>query len=142
MEKEKIQKTIDEIRSHIDYEVGDWVETCDLLPGIVQKIIVRYNEKGDYIEECVKIFYPHYAMQYPGDYCGGSNCSVDHCGVHKITPDYAMKLMALGRSNLQCLWDEMQKDYEQRPDEIPCWEDYVERKYNEIYDSKKLIKRN
>lgn len=33
--QEEIERQLNEIKSHIDYEVGDWVETCNMLPGIV-----------------------------------------------------------------------------------------------------------
>ena len=41
--KEEIEKTLKEYWSHVDYKVGDWVETCNFLPGIVQKINIRFN---------------------------------------------------------------------------------------------------
>lgn len=109
------EKYIEEVQSHIDYEVGDWVETCNMLPGIVEKIDV----KGDDVE----VFYPHYALNpkyYP--YKGGSHCSIVHCGVHKITPQYASMLLAIGEEKLKELWaDEETKD-------IP-WEEVVENYY-------------
>lgn len=63
---EEIERYLNRIKSHIDYEVGDWVETCHMLPGIVQKI---------------------------------------HCGVHKITPEYAIKLLSIGEERLNELWN-------------------------------------
>jgi hypothetical protein len=57
-----------DINQQIDYKPGDWVETCDLLLGIVEFI--------DYRTGTVNIFYPHYAFKYPGQYGGHSHCSV------------------------------------------------------------------
>lgn len=103
---EEIEEMLNKIRSHIDYEVGDWVETCHMLPGIVQKIDCYYDDSPDMqcIVENVEIFYPHYALKAPGKYCGGSSCSIDHCGVHKITPEYAIKLLSIGEERLKELW--------------------------------------
>lgn len=134
--KEEIEKTLKEYESHIDYKIGDWVETCNMLPGIVQKITVRFNDdpKYDCFEEDVEIFYPHMAFRedIKGQYNGGSHCSVCSCGVHKITPEYAIKLMALGEERLKALWDKMSKDVE-KTGEIPCWEDYVEKEYEKVF---------
>lgn len=125
--EEELQKIYEETKSHVDYEVGDWVETCNFLPGIVQVIDIE--------DDTVEVFYPHYAFREDckGAYCGGSSCSICHCGVHKITPEYACKLMAVGEDNLKALWEEMCKDYESDEDLAPCWEDYVEKRYNELY---------
>lgn len=134
--KEEIDNTLEDIRSHVDYQIGDWVETCNLMPGIVQSIDIKYNEEDEHFHDTVKIFYPHYAFRddLKGKYKGGSNCSVCHCGVHKITPEYACKLMAVGEKNLRELWEQMTKDAE-HTQEPPCWEDYVEKKYNELFPS-------
>ena len=134
MKQDEIDKTLARICSNIDYEPGDWVETCNLLPGIVQKIIVRYNEERNYIEDTVKIFYPHYAFteNIKGQYSGGSNCSVENCGVHKISAAYAIKLMSLGEEELKKLWNKMCEDYQDKT-EIPCWEDYVDKRYKELF---------
>lgn len=135
--KEEIEKELDEYRSHIDYEVGDWVETCNLLPGIVQKITLEFDETVEscYIDEDVEVFYPHMAFdpKYKGQYQGGSCCSIIHCGVHKILPDYAIKLMALGEDELKKLWNKMSSDCEKDPNLVPCWEDYVERRFEEVF---------
>lgn len=73
-----------------DLKIGDWVETCNMLPGIVQKI------DGDDVE----VFYPHYTFKHAGEYYGGSLCSIKHCGVHKITSEYAIALMSIGEERL------------------------------------------
>lgn len=124
--EEDIAEMIKRIRACVDYEVGDWVETCHMLPGIVQKIDIENDE--------VLVFYPHYALKTPGEYNGYSCCSIEHCGVHKITSEYACKLLAIGEDRLKELWEEMCKEYDEKeePIEVP-WSDYVERLYNEIY---------
>lgn len=126
MTKSEIEKTIQEMWSHVDYAVGDWVETCALMPGIVQSIEIGYDEKQHYFHDTVKIFYPHYALNpkyYP--YKGGSCCGVTSCGVHKITPEYACKLMAIGDEKLFELWNaEETKD--------TPWEKVVEEYYNKL----------
>jgi hypothetical protein len=114
------------IKKCVDYKVGDWVETCHMLPGIVQKIDIEYDE--------VLIFYPHYALGTPGKYNGYSCCSIENCGVHKITPEYACKLLAICEDKLNELWEQVCKEYDEKeePIEVP-WSDYVEKLYNEIY---------
>ena len=132
--EEEKKKTLDEYWSHVDYKPGAWVETCNLLPGIVQSIDIKYDEEGDHFHENVSIFYPHYAFRedIKGQYSGGSHCSVCSCGVHKITPEYAIKLMALGEERLKTLWEKMSNDVE-KTGEIPCWEDYVEKEYERVF---------
>lgn len=112
---EEIEEYLNEIRSHIDYEVGDWVETCHMLPGIVQEIDIEHDD--------VVVFYPHYAFEAPGKYCGGSCCSINHCGVHKITPEYAIKLLSIGEERLKELWS----SYADRE-----WKEVVEEEFHRI----------
>ena len=133
MEQQEIDEKLKEIWSHVDYKVGDWVETCHMLPGIVQSIDISYDQEGKHFHDNVTVFYPHYAFdeKYQGRYRGGSNCSVCHCGVHKITPEYACKLMALGEKRLQKLWEKMQDESDVVS--IPCWEDYVEKEYADVF---------
>jgi hypothetical protein len=133
--KEEIEKTLKEYWSRVDYKVGDWVETCSFLPGIVQKINIRFNDdpKYDCFEDDVLIFYPHYAFNTKdnseGKYCGGSCCSTKHCGVHKITPEYACKLMALGHERLEKLWNKVIKKQEKGDNTDKKWSEYVEELY-------------
>ena len=133
--KEDIEKTLKEYMSHVDYKVGDWVETCQLLPGIVQKINIRFNSDPNYdcFEDDILIFYPHYAFEqnevHKGKYCGGSFCSVKHCGVHKITPEYACKLMSLGKERLEKLWNEVVKEQSNESNSGKKWSEYVEELY-------------
>lgn len=133
--KEEIEKTLKEYWSHVDYKVGDWVETCNFLPGIVQKINIRFNDdpKYDCFEDDVLIFYPHYAFSTKDNdkckYCGGSCCSAKHCGVHKITPEYACKLMSLGFERLEKLWDKAIKEQKKGYNTDKKWSKYVEELY-------------
>lgn len=78
----------------IDYIVGDWVETCHLMPAIVQSI--------DCDRDDVTLYYPHYKEQTP-IYTGGSHCSIRHCGVHKITKEYAQALLTVGEERINRL---------------------------------------
>lgn len=133
--KKEIEETLKEYWSHVDYKVGDWVESCNFLPGIVQKINIRFNDdpKSDCFEDDVLIFYPHYAFSETsnrnGKYCGGSCCSVKHCGVHKITPEYACKLMSLGYARLEKLWIKASKEQEEGINADKKWQEYVEELY-------------
>lgn len=135
------QKEIDDILkdmlSKVDYKVGDWVETCNMLPGIVQKIDVCFDKEGDYFHDNVEVFYPHYALDptrkyaCAGEYYGGSCCSSEHCGVHKITPEYACKLMALGEDRLEKLWEKGSKETPEG--EYMNWEKLVEDEYERVF---------
>ena len=95
------QKPTDESTTELskDIKVGDWVETCKLYPGIIQAVD----------EDFVEVFYPQYAFNEKENpnktYCGGSQCSITHCGVHKITPEYAIKLMSMKEEDLISLWE-------------------------------------
>lgn len=80
----------------IDYKVGDWVETCHIMPAIVQKI--------DVADDVVEVFYPHYKEQ-DNRYTGGSCCSITHCGVHKVDESTAQMMLAIGEERLTRLWD-------------------------------------
>lgn len=129
MTQEEINKRLrlQRVWSHVDYAVGDWVETCNMMPGIVQSIEIGYDEEQDCVEDTVVIFYPHYALNskyHP--YKGGSQCSVVHCGVHKITPEYACKLMSIGEEKLKELW----KAAAEKGQNVP-WSEIVEKYYKE-----------
>lgn len=101
-------------------KVGDYVETCHLMPAILEKIrmysyangidkeidklhISEYSLHNGNIQYDVEVFYPHYKEQYP-EYNGGSNCSVKHCGVHRISKARFDLLMKIGNDNLSILW--------------------------------------
>lgn len=76
-----------------EIKVGEWVETCQLLPGIVTEV------NGD----DVMVFIP--GKHTIVDKCGGCH-SIKCCGVHKIDGDYARKLFAIGEDKLNELWYE------------------------------------
>ena len=106
----------------MDYQVGDWVETCNMLPGIVQSIDIDNDE--------VEIFYPHKAFT-ESDYQGGSLCSIKHCGVHKITPQYACILMSLGQKTLSSTYKKATLDWDAGSKKK--WSEYVMEKYKNKY---------
>lgn len=85
----------------IDYKVGDWVETCHIMPGIVQSVDAKQG--------IVEIFYPHYKEQ-DDRYTGGSCCSTEHCGVHKITEEQAHMMLSIGEERLTRLWDFLKRN--------------------------------
>ena len=131
--EEYIRKSLKEYWDEVDYKVGDWVETCNLLPGIVQEIEIRYDREQEYFVEETRIFYPHMAFdeKHEHKYHGGSCCSVHHCGVHKITPEYACKLMSLGEERLKKLWE---KGCKMTPKgEAMKWEKLVEDEYDKVF---------
>lgn len=139
MTQEEKEKTIQKIWSHVDYAVGDWVETCNMMPGIVQSIDIGFDEKQNCFHETVEIFYPHYALNpnkhYP--YKGKSCCSVTHCGVHKITPEYACKLMSIGEEKLIELWRDFEilvkvEKKDAHWEELVRWKELVEEYYNKL----------
>lgn len=105
MNKVEIQNKLNKINSYIDYKVGDWVETCNMLPGIVQEINNYYDNRK--LQQCfvddVVIFYPHETINND-NYQGGTCCSILNCGVHKISQEYAKILFAIGREMLEKLW--------------------------------------
>ena len=105
MNKVEIQNKLNKINSYIDYKFGDWVETCNMLPGIVQEINNYYDNRK--LQQCfvddVVIFYPHETINND-NYQGGTCCSILNCGVHKISQEYAKILFAIGREMLEKLW--------------------------------------
>ena len=74
---EEIEKWNEERRQRVDYEVGDWVETCHMTPGIVQEIDIEHD--------CVSVYYPSYGFREDciGIYNGYSHCSIDNCAYTK-----------------------------------------------------------
>jgi hypothetical protein len=129
-------------------KVGDYVQTCSLMPGILQKIIRINREPEDWLYEeveeisfdraevrksyigyDVEVFYPHYKEKSP-EYTGGSECCLTSCGVERITKEYFDCLMNLGEEKLKVLWDAHRKV-------DMYWDDFVQ-----IYasDPKKIMK--
>jgi len=92
---------------------GDWVEACRMLPGI----LMEFNEDEDDAE----IMFPDVAVS--NSPYTTSSCSLEHCGVHKVTPEYAAMLYQIGETKLNELWD------------LPViegryWEDIINNYYN------------
>ena len=127
MNKVEIQNKLNKINSYIDYKVGDWVETCNMLPGIVQEINNYYDSRK--LQQCfvddVVIFYPHEAINND-NYQGGTCCSILNCGVHKISQEYAKILFAIGREMLEKLWSTTYL----KSDNTKQWSDIVIEHYN------------
>lgn len=127
MNKVEIQNKLNKINSYIDYKVGDWVETCNMLPGIVQEINNYYDSRK--LMQCfvddVVIFYPHETINND-NYHGGTCCSILNCGVHKISQEYAKILFAIGREMLEKLWSTTYL----KSDNTKQWSDIVIEHYN------------
>ena len=127
MNKVEIQNKLNKINSYIDYKVGDWVETCNMLPGIVQEINNYYDNRK--LMQCfvddVVIFYPHETINND-NYQGGTCCSILNCGVHKISQEYAKILFAIGREMLEKLWSTTYL----KSDNTKQWSDIVIEHYN------------
>lgn len=127
MNKVEIQNKLNKINSYIDYKVGDWVETCNMLPGIVQEINNYYDSRK--LMQCfvddVVIFYPHETINND-NYQGGTCCSILNCGVHKISQEYAKILFVIGREMLEKLWSTTYL----KSDNTKQWSDIVIEHYN------------
>lgn len=127
MNKVEIQQYLNKINSYIDYKVGDLVETCNMLPGIVQEINNYYDSRK--LMQCfvddVVIFYPHETINND-NYQGGTCCSILNCGVHKISQEYAKILFAIGREMLEKLWSTTYL----KSDNTKQWSDIVIEHYN------------
>ena len=127
MNKVEIQQYLNKVNSYIDYKVGDWVETCNMLPGIVQEINNYYDSRK--LMQCfvddVVIFYPHETINND-NYQGGTCCSILNCGVHKISQEYAKILFAIGREMLEKLWSTTYLE----SDNTKQWSDIVIEHYN------------
>lgn len=127
MNKVEIQNKLNKINSYIDYKVGDWVETCNMLPGIVQEINNYYDNRK--LKQCfvddVVIFYPHETINND-NYQGGTCCSILNCGVHKISQEYAKILFAIGREMLV----KLRSTTYLKSDNTKQWSDIVIEHYN------------
>lgn len=99
-----------------ELKIGDLVETCAKHPGFITSI------DGDN----VSVFVPT-KLQVYCDIHGGSH-SIYHCGVHKISTEYAMMLFSFTE-------DELNKMYEEKDPTEP-WEDVVRKAYHEKLNKK------
>ena len=94
-------------------KIGDLVETCQFLPGFITSI--------DIDNDTVEVFIPG-KHDFNGNFNKVGNHSIKHCGVHKIDPEYAMKLFLIGESRLKELWGEENLDN-------LTWEEIVHNEY-------------
>lgn len=92
-----IQERLNKVNTLIDYKIGDWVETCAMLPGIIVKIDNKYDYKQSYFIDNVVVYYP--------DKNDLAMCSIIHCGVHKISEEYAKILFEIGEEKLTELYN-------------------------------------
>lgn len=77
-----------------DIIIGDIVETCSLMPGIVMSI------KGDDIYVRM-LDIDEYNSGNPDSF---ANCSLSHCGIVKLTAKEALIRLFLGKESLGELW--------------------------------------
>lgn len=71
--------------------VGDIVETCSLMPGVVMVV-----DDGD-IE----------VRHLDNDYSDFSSHSLSHCGIVKLTAKEALYRLVLGKDKLTEIWNEV-----------------------------------
>ena len=87
-----------------EINIGDWVETCAMLPGIVTSV----DYDGNHVPYDITAFQPGY--NDANSVMGGSH-SVVHCGVHRISGEYAHMLLAIGKEKLEELYSDAKKKY-------------------------------
>lgn len=78
-----------------DIRLGDWVETCKMLPGIVRSIDLGNDD--------IEIVFPEQSIEVAPRLLG-SGCSIHHCGVHKINPEWAIILYCVGEKYLSVFY--------------------------------------
>lgn len=85
----------------VNIKVGDLVETCSLLPGVVMSID---HQRDDIRVRMLDV------DEYLGDDVNKSfaSCSPTHCGIVKLTAKQALKRLQLGKEKLGELWDKSQ----------------------------------
>jgi hypothetical protein len=88
-------------------KVGDLVESCCLMPGVVMKI------DGTDIE-VRKLHYLNEQLNGKDWSC----CSLNHCGVVLLNPEQAMVRLLLGKEKLTELWDKHQGDQDEYHKEL------------------------
>jgi hypothetical protein len=93
-----------------EIKIGDIVETCSLMPGIVMNII-----KDDIFVRMLDV------DEYSGQ--GYANCSLSHCGIVKLTSDEAIKRLIIGKEFLSVMWKQSSS-----------YEDYIARLNNLFAD--------
>ena len=75
-------------------QIGDYVEHCSLMPGILMAI------DGDDVE--IRVLDD---LQYNGD--GFSNCSIANCDVRKLSYEQVKMMIALGKEKLSSIYKTM-----------------------------------
>lgn len=78
-----------------ELKIGDLVETCQFLPGFITSI------DGDDVE----VFIPG-KHDFNSRFNKAGEHSIEHCGVHKIDSEYAMKLFLIGEDRLKELYND------------------------------------
>ena len=102
-----------------EFKIGDIIERCSLMPAIIQKI------EGDNIEA--------YDFGYVSkDYNGHSCCSKTHCGIIKITPEFALILLALGKDRLSEIYKSLDEITDASVDMGIIYHDKVKEEYNKL----------
>lgn len=87
-----------------EINIGDWVETCAMLPGIVTSV----DYDSNHVPYDITAFQPEY--NDASSVMGGSH-SVVNCGVHRISGEYAHMLLAIGKEKLEELYSDAKKKY-------------------------------
>lgn len=99
-------------------KIGDLVETCAMHPGFVTSI----DDDDD-----VTVFVPTKLAEYFTIH--GGHHSIKHCGVHKISTEYAMMLFSFTEKELTDMYTNA--DFENT-----TWEDIVRDAYNKKLNKK------
>lgn len=84
--------------SKSDIKMGDWVLACRYLPGICRSIDLKSDD--------IEIVQPDLLTLDKEPTLPGMSCSLHHCGVHKINPEWAMILFSVGERYLEILYFE------------------------------------
>lgn len=87
-----------------EINIGDWVETCAMLPGIVTSV----DYDSNHVPYDITAFQP--GFNDANSVMGGSH-SVVNCGVHRISGGYAHMLLAIGKEKLEELYSDVKKKY-------------------------------
>lgn len=84
------------------FKIGDLVETCSLMPGIIMNI--DYDDIEIRLLDKEEIIISH--------------CSIIHCGILKITPQQMINRLLLGKDKLIEIWNQSEspEDYLNRID--------------------------
>lgn len=98
-------------------KIGDLVETCNYLPGFV----TNFDGEGS---DGVSVFIPGVHKHWKG-----GHHSIYHCGVRKISEEYAMKLFVIGEDRLSELYDKGVTTG-------LTWEEVVNQEYEELKNEK------